>query len=67
MEFVKMNVLTKRETEIFNLFILGFDNHEISQRLRISNDMTNSCVSNIYKKLKEKMHKNTNKQKCISI
>lgn len=65
MEFVKMSVLTKRETEIFNLFTLGFENHEISQRLRISNDMTNSCVSNIYKKLEAKHSKTSERQKSI--
>ncbi len=61
-----MSVLTKRETEIFNLFTLGFDSHEISQKLRISTNTTNACVSNIYRKLEAKHSKKAEKQKTVS-
>lgn len=49
-----MSDLTKREIEIFNLVTLGFDNSEISKKLRISTNTTKSCISNIYKKLEAK-------------
>ena len=49
-----MNRLTDRELEIMNLVASGFDNDEISKKLRISKNTTETCVSNIYKKLDSK-------------
>ncbi len=59
-----MNRLTDREIEIMNLVASGFDNEEISKKLRISKNVTEACVSNIYKKLDSKnknLAKNKNK------
>lgn len=54
-----MNQLTKRETEIMNLFTMGLKPYEISQKLCISNQIVEASVSNIYKKLEAKLSKQT--------
>ena len=62
-----MNTLTKKESEIFNLVILGFETDEISEKLHISKYTTRCHMSNIYNKLKRKMHNNSNMCQCIRI
>ena len=49
-----MNRLTDREIEVMNLVTSGYDNQEIAKKLRISQNATEACVSNIYKKLDSK-------------
>ena len=62
-----MNSLTKKESEIFNLVTLGFETDEIAEKLHISDYATRFYMSNIYKKLKRKMHNNSNMCQCIRI
>ena len=46
-----MKRLTAREAEVMNLVSLGLNNHEIPEKLCISNHTTKAHVSNTYKKL----------------
>ncbi len=46
-----MKQLTAREAEVMNLVALGLNNHEISEKLCISNHTTKAHVSSIYRKL----------------
>ena len=48
---LKMKQLTAREAEVMNLVALGLNNHEISEKLCISNHTTKAHVSSIYRKL----------------
>ncbi len=46
-----MKKLTAREAEVMNLVVSGLNNHEISEKLCISNHTTKAHMSNIYRKL----------------
>ena len=46
-----MKELTAREAEVMNLVVSGLNNHEISEKLCISNHTTKAHMSNIYRKL----------------
>ncbi len=61
-----MNRLTDREIQIMDLFTSGYNNQEISKKLKISTNVTEACVSNIYKKLESKNKNLAKKQKEIS-
>ena len=46
-----MKRLTEREVEVMKIVLLGLNNHEISNKLCISNHTTKAHMSNIYRKL----------------
>ena len=46
-----MKKLTAREAEVMNLVVSGLNNHEISEKLCISNHTTKAHMSNIDRKL----------------
>jgi DNA-binding CsgD family transcriptional regulator len=47
----KVNTLTEREIEIYNLLIKGKKNHEIAEELYITDNTLKTHLRNIYKKL----------------
>ncbi|MDW7667936.1 MAG: helix-turn-helix transcriptional regulator, partial [Bacillota bacterium] len=47
----RVNTLTERELEIYNLLIIGKKNHEIAEELFISDNTLKTHLRNIYKKL----------------
>ena len=46
-----LNVLTRRETEILSLVAAGLSNHEIADRLVLSNETVKTHVSHVLRKL----------------
>ena len=50
----KKNLLTKRELEVMNLLINGYNNSTISEKLCISKHTTKAHISSIYEKLNVK-------------
>ena len=44
-------MLTKRELEVLELLIQGYNNSEISEKLMITNHTTKAHIASIYKKL----------------
>ena len=49
--FEKINSLTKRESEIFNLILDGHDNPEIAEKLFISRSTVETHRKNMHRKL----------------
>jgi len=47
----RVNTLTERELEIYNLLMIGKKNHEIAEELFISDNTLKTHLRNIYKKL----------------
>ena len=43
-------MFTKREEEVLNLLIQGYNNNEISEKLMITNHTTKAHIASIYRK-----------------